>query len=136
MPAYLGREVIIEMDGSPIAAMTTKTFEINNELVDISSDSSGSWVQKLERLVGSKDCKISGSGVIVDATLLTKAFDVDPSVELSFKLPTALAGTTTGPIISGTFLLASFSLTGENKDKHTFDASFEAADQPTFTAAV
>lgn len=136
MGAYLGREIIIEVDATPIAAMTTKSFEVNNELVDISSDSSGDWVEKLSRLVGSKQCSISGSGVMVNDVLLTKSFDSDPSLALAFKFPTGLAGTTAGPIISGTFLIASFSVTGENADKHTFDVSFEAAAQPTLTDAV
>lgn len=136
MAAFAGRQVILQLDGTPIASMTTKTFEINKELIDTSSDDSGAWVQKLETVVGSNSVSISGSGVMTDEVLLTEAFATSPSATLDFIFPTDLAGATTGPTISGTFLMASFSVTGENADKHTFDVSFESSDEVIFTAGV
>ena len=69
-----------------------------------------------------------------DETLLERAFDTNPSVTMSFIFPTDLAGSTTGPTISGTFLMASFSTSGDSGDKVTFDASFESSGAITFTA--
>lgn len=136
MGAYAGREAILQLDSTPIAAVTTKSLEINNETIDISSDDSGDWVKKLDTLVGSKSVSISCSGVMEDVTLLTKAFASDPSAALDFILPTRLDGTTTGPTVSGTFLMTSFSVTGETADKSTFDASFESSGAVTLAAAV
>lgn len=136
MSAFAGRQAIIEIDSAPVAAINTKNLEINNELIDISSDDSGDWVQKLESIVASKSVSISCSGVMSDTTLMTLAMNSDPSATIEFQFPTDLEGATTGPIISGTFLIASFSNTGENADKFTFDASFESSGTVTLTAGV
>ena len=136
MAAFAGRQVILELDSTPVAALTSKTFEINKELIDISSDDSGAWVKKLETVVGSNSVTISASGVMQDEALLTEAFASSPSAALDFIFPTDLAGATTGPTVSGTFLMTSFSSTGETADKFTFDVSFESSGTVTFTAGV
>lgn len=122
-----------DVSGTPttIAGLRSKSLEINNQPVDVTtSDSTGRW-QELLAGVAIKSLKITGSGVS-QGDSLTKALVAD-CIAGSIDACTIVApgiGT-----FAGNFAVPSFKITGEHTNAVMFEIGLESSGAITFTPA-
>lgn len=131
MTAKIGRAVIVSLvegtELTPIAAVKTKTFSINKEPVDITTDDDAGWRKLLEDVVGTKSVDISVEGILKSNQLLTVA-EADTAVDLQFDVPTVRKYT-------GKFMLANFEIGAETAEGTTFSCSFQSSGVVTGAAS-
>lgn len=125
---FLGRMIILERNGVPIAGVQEKSVSINGEAIDVSADDSAGW-RELLPVHGEKQVDISVSGILKDKTFKTKFF-ADELLELTRLIYPD------GGVLEGMFLLVSTSDTGPYKDKATFEASLQSSGAITYLAGV
>ncbi len=129
MAAQKGRSILLKLsDGTSPGAFTTiggirsKTVTINNETVDITTDTSAPW-RALLGDAGLRTVSVSGSGV----------FENDATIILVENL--ALLGTLeefqmvfpNGVTLQGVFQVASFEHGGEHTAEQTYSITLESA---------
>lgn len=119
MTADVGRNIILTMDGQPIAGVRSKNPSFNKEPVDISDDNSNGW-KELLATPGSRDIKIPISGVTKESLLRESFFtgDVLHAVVLTYP---------DGGTLTGDFFLASYSETGEYNGAITFSTELQSS---------
>lgn len=123
MAEILGRNMVLSKSSTAIAGVRTRSFTVNNTPVDITSDDSSGWRELLVE-PGDKSIEISVSGVATDTVLLTNAMstsDISGSFSLAWDSNT----------LSGTFMVASFSQTGEYNGAVTFEATLQSSSAVT-----
>lgn len=139
MPAlgpHSGRKLVLKRGETPtvIAGVRTKSFTINGEPIDVTSDDD-SAVRKLLAEPGERAVEISVSGVLKDDALLVEALKTDDRVDNTvFEWPEITPTTGTAGSLSGDFFLASYTQTGEYQGMIAFDATFQSAGDVTYTA--
>jgi len=120
MTEQVGRDVTINIGGA-IATGRTKSFSINNETIDVTSDGDAA-IQRLLAKPGQKSVEASISGMFdnTELTLLDLALngtDIEQKVTFGF---TAFS-------VEGDFVITSFEISGEYNDAVTFSASFSSS---------
>lgn len=135
MAKTAGRDVVVNIGGTPIAGARVSSIVWNGTPIDVSDQ------QDLERLAYLADTfsedslEISVSGledgtVLRDAAFSTTAADRHLA-NLTFDFPGTPADS-----ISGNFILTSFTLGGDYREATTFDATFIRNGAHTFTQGV
>lgn len=131
MTAQVGRNVELTWgsDSPPqgIAGVKEKSFTLNNEPIDISSDDDNGWRNILET-PGQKQVELKVSGVTKDRQLIADWFSADLTqpVTLTYE---------DGARISGNFFLSEYSDKGNFKDAVAFDATLMSTGTITYTPA-
>jgi predicted secreted protein len=116
-----------------IAAVRTKALKINGEPIDVSTDDSGVWADKLQD-AGQVSVSITVSGVVKDHTLLQESLVAgDRSQSTVFQYPLSGAQATPDKV-QGDFFLASYQESGDYKEGAVFEAEFQSNGVVTFTA--
>lgn len=127
-----GRSVTVKRGAvTPVllAGIRTKSFSLNGEAIDISSDDDAG-VRKLMQEPGELAMEISVSGIIKDDILRLEALSLtDRTSVTEFTFPGLVAGK-----IAGDFYISSYTETGEYKGAATFEATFQSAGPLTYTA--
>lgn len=118
MSEIIGRKVSISIGGSVVATARTKNLTINNEMINVSSDTDNG-LQRFLNEMGEKSVEVSVDGLMADDSLLTKALSNDLSAALVLDY-----GTYT---ISGTFVMPSYTEGMAYNDAVTFSASFSSS---------
>src|SRR5690554_5434687 len=130
MAAAAGRKLIIRRDGTPIAALRSRTITLNGEPIDVTSDDDNG-AQTLLPEAGQVSFNISFSGVMKDSDLIAshQALGAQAQFEdLEIEFPD-------GATISGDFFFASLTITGEYNDAITVEGEFQSSGLATFTPA-
>ena len=130
MAAAAGRKLIIRRDGTPIAALRSRTITLNGEPIDITSDDNDG-AQTLLPEAGQVSFNISFSGVMKDSELISshQALGAQAQFEdLEIEFPD-------GATLAGTFFFASLTITGEYNDAITVEGEFQSSGLATFTPA-
>jgi predicted secreted protein len=115
MTAGVGRNVTLTWGGAGIAGVKEKSFTLNNEPIDITSDDDGGWRTILDT-PGQKQVELKVSGVTKDRQLIADWFAnaLRQAVELAYQ---------DGAKITGDFFLSEYSDKGNFKDAVAFDAT-------------
>ena len=124
MSEIIGRQVALTI-GTAIATARTKSFSINNEPVDITSDTHAG-VQTMLEAPGRKsvECSVSGMFDTTETGLLDLALSgTDIEQSCSFKFGSGASPLT----VAGDFVITNFEITGEYEDATTFSASFNSS---------
>jgi len=127
MPADIGGNMTIALNGNVFAGVRSKNPSFNREPIDISDDNSAGWRELLE-VPGQRQINIPVSGVVKD-TVLREAFfagDVLHGIEITYP---------DGGLLAGDFFMASYSETGEYNGAITFDAEFQSSGEVTYDGA-
>lgn len=124
-----GRALTLSWNGTTIAGVRTRGYTAKNELVDVTSDDSNGW-QTFLPVAGVRGFEVTVGGITENQALLADLMAGTFSRTLITNLPT-----TTGTL-NGTFLIESFSETGEHDGAVEFEATFQSSGVVTFTAGV
>lgn len=127
-----GRSFILSKNSIALAGIKEKSFSINNESIDITSDDDAGW-RKLLSTQGVSSIEISGSGVVYDnafrklALLEGVATPMLTDIELEFP---------DGDTLAGDFFLSTYEESGSTADQVTFSITLMSSGAPTFTESV
>lgn len=124
-----GRALTINWKSVTLAGVRTRGHTLSNELVDVTSDDSNGW-QTFLATPGIRSVEISVGGITENQTLIADFYSGLANGATVINLPT-----TTGTA-AGTFMLESFSETGEHDGAVEFEATFKSSGPVTFTAGV
>jgi TP901-1 family phage major tail protein len=125
MAALKGRALQLKKDGTLVAGVRTKSFSIGNTVIDITNDDDDG-IRKALTDFGQREVSITFSGVRVADTMLEAALAADTTD--TYSLAEAAWGT-----LTGTWMLTSYSETGEYQGSVTFEAELASIDEITFT---
>ena len=128
MAAFVGRTVVLEVAGAPVAGARTKSFTIGNEPVDITSDDDSGFRTMLS-VAGTKTLDMSVEGVTKDGALIALASGSSGLIE-DVEITFPGIGT-----IAGDFFVASVELGAAYNEASTFSASLQSSGAYTYTAA-
>lgn len=120
MAEQLGRKVTISIGGAVRATARTKTLNINNEMVDVTSDGDDG-VQRFIHEPGQKAVEVSVEGMYdtTDEALQDLALSNDLSEEIVLDYTTFT--------ITGTFVMPTYSEGMTYNDAQTFSATFQSS---------
>lgn len=125
MSAFSGRQLNFEWKGTDIAGVRTKSVSINGEPIDITSDDDNGWRTLLTDQAAQNQVDLSLSGVTKTSILKRDFFQNLRSGECRFEYPD-------GSVISGTFLLVTYTETGNYNDATTFEATLQSTGPVVF----
>ena len=126
MSGALGRNIILEWDGSEIAGVRTKGVTINGDVVDISDDDSNGWRELLPE-AGEITAEFKISGLVKDDRLQVASLDH------ASRIHGVVLTYPDGGIVAGNFALQNYSQGIEYKGYTTFDATLLSSGPVTFT---
>ena len=124
-----GRALTINWKSVTLAGVRSKGHTNTNELVDVTTDDSNGW-QTFLATPGLRSVEVTVGGITENQTLLADFHSGAANGALVGNLPT-----TTGTF-TGTFMLESFSETGEHDGAVEFEATFRSSGAVTFTPGV
>jgi predicted secreted protein len=126
---FTGRKATLTIGGVGSIAIMSKGLTVNNEMVDVTNDTSGGWATALAE-PGQKSCELSISGVVENLSLL---MSIMTNVSQIYACVLTYPDTST---VTGDFSFGSYSDTGETADKYTFEVSLASSGVVTFVAGV
>lgn len=125
---YSGRKESWTFGGVSSIAFQSKGISVNNEMIDVTNDTSGGWATKLAE-PGNKSIEITGSGIVENLSLLMSAVDnVSQIYAATYTFPD-------GSTLTGDFDF-NYSQTGETAGAVTFEMTASSSGEVTFTAGV
>ena len=124
---FTGRKVLLTIGGAGSIAIQEKSVSINNEPVDVTSDSSDGWATSLAE-PGGRNLEIGFSGVVENLNLVMSIMNNTSQIyACTLTYPE-------GSVIAGDFFFGSLGNTGPFKEAFTFEASMSSSGEVTFTA--
>ena len=126
---FTGRKATLTIGGVGNIAIMSKGLSVNNEMVDVTNDTSGGWATALAE-PGNKSCELSVSGVVENLSLLMSV------MTNTSQIYACVLTYPDGSTVEGDFSFGSYSDTGETSDKYTFEVSLASSGAVTFTAGV
>lgn len=126
---FTGRKVTLTVGGVGNIAIQTKGLSINNEMIDVTNDTSDGWATALAE-PGQKSVELSFSGVVENLNLLMSV------MTNTSQIYACVLTYPDGSTVSGDFGFGSFSDSGEYNEKYTFEATMSSSGEVTFTAGV
>jgi predicted secreted protein len=112
-----------------IASVRTKTFTVNDQNIDVTTDDDSAFQTLLEDS-GGMSLEASVSGLTDDDALLTKIMSGRTRAHAPVRILRP-----NGSYFTGNFRLAPYTETGEYQDSITFDATLSSSGAFTFTPA-
>ena len=126
---FAGRKVVLTVGGVGNIAIQSKSLSINNEMIDVTNDTSDGWATALAE-PGQKSVELSFSGVVENLNLLMSVMNNTSQIyACTLTYPD-------GSVVGGDFGFGSFSDSGEYNDKYTFEATMSSSGEVTFTPGV
>ena len=124
---FTGRKVLLTIGGAGSIAIMTKGLTVNNEMVDVTSDTSDGWATALAE-PGSRSIELAFGGVVENLNLLMSVINNTSQIyACTLTYPD-------GSVVSGDFSFSSFNDTGETGEKYTFESSLSSSGEIIFTA--
>jgi predicted secreted protein len=125
MAAIAGRAIEFEWNNAAVLGVREKGIALNGEPINVTSDEDSGRRKLLE--VSAEDMvDITLSGVTKDTRLKTDWFAGTRTRTVTITWPN-------GDVLTGTFFLATLSMTGPYNDAETFEATLNSAGDFTFT---
>ena len=112
MGADVGRNIVLNYNGGPIAGVRTKNPAFNREPIDITDDDSAGW-RELLAIPGQKQVNLPVSGICETPVLREAFFGSDVLENLELMYPD-------GGVLSGNFFMSSYTETVEYNGAITF----------------
>ena len=126
---YSGRKLTLKKDTTLIAAIRTKSFTINNEPIDVTTDDDDGYRKLLED-PSSKSIDLSFEGLFEDEALIAAA-EGSGNLKDTFTIDLPSGGD-----ITGEFFLSSLEISGEYEDAVQLSGEAQSSDTWTYTPAV
>lgn len=126
---FTGRKATLTIGGVGSLPIQTKGLSVNNEMVDVTSDTSNGWTTLLAE-PGTKSIELTFSGIVENLNLLMSA------ISNASQIYACVVTYPDGSTVTGDFGFGSFSQTGETAAAYTFEATMSSSGQVTFTAGV
>ena len=127
MAARSGRRVILTFNGAQIPGVREKGITLNGEPINTSSDEDNGWQTLISEDVAEKSIEVSLSGVTKSAVLKNAWFNPQ-----NREAPVIITYPD-GSVVSGTFVLGSYSESDPYNDAATFEATLLSNGEPTYT---
>jgi TP901-1 family phage major tail protein len=124
-----GRSIRVRRGTTSVAGARVDGFSINAEPVDITDKDDAGWRTLLAN-VGTRSIELTVSGVTTDATLIAVITGTATAILENYTVLITAVGT-----LSGNFHLGNISITGEQADAITFEATLASSGVITWTAA-
>lgn len=126
---FAGRKIALTIGGVGSLPIQTKGLSVNNEMIDVTSDTSDGWATALAE-PGQRSVEITFSGVVENLSLLMSAISNTSQIyAITMTFPD-------GSTVTGDFSFGTYSLTGETAAGTTFEQSMASSGEVTFTAGV
>jgi predicted secreted protein len=126
MTAAAGRQVDFEWGGTPLLGVREKNVSLNGEPINVTSDEDSGWRTLIPDVPNENAVEISLSGVSKDTRLKTDWFAGTRTRTGVFTYPN-------GDVLSGTFMISSFSEGIPYNDAITFECALQSHGVVTFT---
>ncbi len=123
---FAGRKIALTVAGVGSIPIQTKGLSINNEMMDVTSDTSDGWATALAE-PGQKSIELTFSGVLEDLSFLYSV--IANTSQIYANTMTFPEGST----LTGDFSFGSYSITGETASGTTFEATMSSSGEVTFT---
>jgi predicted secreted protein len=135
MAAKIGRELLIKKGATVLAGVRTKSMSYAGEPIDITSDDDAGFRTLLAE-TGQEALDLSVEGLTKDTTLRALALGSGSLMltDITLNFPKTGTQTTTGDVISGSFVLTGLEESGAYNDAMTFSASLQSSGAGTYTA--
>lgn len=132
MAGFNGRQLVFDWDSTTLVGVQSKTMNMQNELVDVTTDDDAGW-RTLLADPGMKMLSVDISGVTSDEVLIAEYFNSSVTGEtMAATLPTSLASAGS---VSGTFMVESLSYEANHDGSVNFSATFQSSGEITYTAS-
>lgn len=132
MAGFNGRELTFDWDATTLVGVRSRTANMSNEMVDVTTDDDSGW-RTLLADPGVKAVEITIGFISSDEILLAEFHNASVTGEtLQMDLPSSLA---TPGNVSGTYHLSSLELTGEHDGAVEGSATFMSSGALTYTAS-
>lgn len=128
---YLGRDITLSVSGATIASVQSKSIEIGNTAIDITSDDASGFRTLLDER-GERHLNLKVAGLAKDQTIKNHMLGADALVSYKISWPLG-SGATSGAIASGQCRIVSYSESGDYKSAVKFDAQLQSAGQIYFS---
>lgn len=126
---FTGRKVTLTIGGVGSIPIQTKGLSVNNEMVDVTSDTSDGWATALAE-PGQKSIELTFSGIVENLDLLMS------TITNTSQIYACTITYPEGSTVTGDFGFGSFSQTGEYNAAYTFESTLSSSGEVTFTAGV
>ena len=124
---YSGRQLVVEKNDEPIGGIRTKSFTIENEPIDVTTDDDDGIRKLLSEFAGTRSIDLSFDGIFKDETLLENAQNGTNFTDTwTIVLPS-------GGNISCEFFFTSLEISGEHEDAVEISGEAQSADEWTYT---
>jgi len=124
---FTGRKVLLTIGGAGSIAIREKSVSVNNEPVDVTSDSSDGWTTVLAE-PGNKNIELGFSGVVENLNLVMSIMNNESQIyACTLTYPE-------GSVIAGDFFFGSLGNTAPYNEAYTFESSMSSSGEVTFTA--
>jgi len=114
-----------------VGAATAKTFSINNEIVDVTTDDDSGFRTLLTTAIGKRSLDISVEGILKDDSMIDILTGAETGMSDTFDILFPAIGT-----VSGDFVFASLELGAPTEEGVTFSTSLQSTGAFTYVAAV
>jgi predicted secreted protein len=132
MAEFVGRKCTITGTSlGLVGAATAKTFSVNNELVDVTSDDDSGFRKLITDAVGKRSLDISLEGIFKDGDILGILLGAETGMSDTFDILFPTIGT-----VSGDFMFASIELGAPTEEGATFSTSLQSTGAFTFVPVV
>ncbi|MEO0623824.1 MAG: phage tail tube protein [Pseudomonadota bacterium] len=138
MTAGKGPLMTLSVGGTPLAALSAKSFNINKTPVDTTTDGDATGaIHWRTKLVTVNEFSMTVSGIVksADVEVLRAAAFGDGQLATSILTLHNHGGLANPATIAGTFLLTDYSENGEIDGVVEFSGTIENLDAPVYTAA-
>lgn len=126
---FAGRKVTLTIGGVGSIPIQTKGLSVNNEMIDVTSDTSNGWATALAE-PGQRAIELTFSGIVENLSLLMS------TISNTSQIYACVLTYPDGSTVEGDFGFGSFSQTGEYNAAYTFEATMSSSGEVTFTAGV
>lgn len=133
MAKSAGRLCFIKKGATNLAGLRVNSITVDNTFIDTTTKSDSEFSSILSGTVGSTSITITGDGLIEDQTLRDLAMSADEADRFITDLTYAFEN---GDVISGNFVINSYSEGSPYQEATTFTANFTGNGAWTFTAGV
>lgn len=123
---FAGRKIALTVAGVGSIPIQTKGLSVNNEMIDVTSDTSDGWATALAE-PGQKSVEITFSGIVENLDFLYSV--IDNTSQAYSNVMTFPEGST----VTGVFSFGSYSITGETAQGTIFEATMSSSGKVTFT---
>lgn len=131
MAGHISRDFTIDWDSVELANVQSKSFNVNNEYADVTTDDDDGWITLLAD-PATRGVEVSVSGIAESEAVLADIMAASvAAATLDANLPSSLA---VPGSLSGSFLITSFSYDGSGSGEAvTFSATFRSTGEVTYT---